>query len=292
MIDGLDVVLPADVRSALERCVEVLAPVPGVAAVVLGGSWAVGTADEQRSDVDLGVLYRSSAPPSTGDLCAAAAAVDDGRRTDAVTPFGAWGPFIDGGAWLVVGGRRVDWLLRDVERVGSALDECRAGRAPTYYQAGHPHGFRLDIYAAEVAAARPLHDPDGVLAALRARIDPYPPALRAETVRAGLWEAGFSLDQARGPARRGNAHHVSGCLYRATTCLGLALLAHGETWCANEKAVPELLDRPGLAPPGFAAALQDVLAAPGSTPAQLVAAVDAAAALRDAAGAWCGTVSG
>jgi hypothetical protein len=41
----------------------------------------------------------------------------DGRQVDAsVTNFGAWGPWIDGGAWLQFEGQKVDWLYRDLGR--------------------------------------------------------------------------------------------------------------------------------------------------------------------------------
>ncbi|MDA8440729.1 MAG: hypothetical protein M0Z51_17980, partial [Propionibacterium sp.] len=30
---------------------------------------------------------------------------------------GGWGPWVDGGAWLDVGGTAVDWIIRDVDRV-------------------------------------------------------------------------------------------------------------------------------------------------------------------------------
>ena len=41
-----------------------------------------------------------------------------------------------------------------------------------------------------------LHDPDGVLAAQRARTTPYPEALKRELRRRFEWEAYFSLENA------------------------------------------------------------------------------------------------
>ncbi len=257
--------LPPEIAAASRRVAGAVAAVPGVRAVVLGGSWVTGTADTD-SDVDLGLLYDPRQPFSVRALHAVVARLDDRGAAAEVTRFGEWGPFIDGGAWLTVEGRRVDLLYRDLERMRRVVAECVAGRASTHYQPGHPHGFRTDIHLAELAVAGVLHDPDGLVAELRAPLDPYPPALRAENVRSNLWEAGFTLDVARGSVRRGDVHHVVGCLYRASTCLALALLAHARVWCANEKGALRLAGATAAAPGGFAGRVEAVLAATGDAP--------------------------
>jgi hypothetical protein len=74
---------------------------------------------------------------------------------------------------------------------------------------------------------------------------------------------------AGGAAARADVHHVVGCLYRAVTCLALALLAHARVWCANEKGALRLAGGTPGAPRGFADRLEAVLAAPGASPAAL-----------------------
>lgn len=72
-----------------------VAAVPGIVAVIVGGSHARGDA-RPGSDVDLGLYYRGSAGFDLGALRAAAARLDP--RPDAVPPTepGGWGPRVGG----------------------------------------------------------------------------------------------------------------------------------------------------------------------------------------------------
>lgn len=126
-----------------------LAEVSGVVVVVLGGSVARGSAD-RHSDLDLGIYYDPSHPPALADLRRVAAGLDDRGKNAQVTDFGEWGPWINGGAWLVAGGLKMDWLFRDLDRVEVVIADCRAGRLTTDYQPGHPHGFHSYIYMGEI----------------------------------------------------------------------------------------------------------------------------------------------
>ncbi|TDC15065.1 nucleotidyltransferase domain-containing protein, partial [Streptomyces sp. 8K308] len=220
----------------------------GVVAVCLGGSRARGT-HRPDSDYDLGLYYRP--PLDTAALREFAAELTGGPVE--VTEPGGWGPWVDGGAWLTVEGRRVDWIYRDVDRVRRVWDECRAGRFEVGAQAGHPLGVYSHAYAGEVASARVLADPGGELTALRAETGEYPPALRDALVRNARWEVPFTLAQARKGAARGDDYYVAGCLFRAVGLLVHALHAHAGRWLLNEKgAVAEAAALPA-APPDFAA---------------------------------------
>ena len=119
---------------------ERLRTLSGVAAVVLGGSVARGDADA-RSDVDLGLYYDPARPFAIPALREVARELDDRHQADLVTDFGGWGPWINGGGWLVIGGTRVDWLYRDLTKVGVVVADCLDGRYATYYQPGHPTRF-------------------------------------------------------------------------------------------------------------------------------------------------------
>ncbi len=111
---------------------ERIAEIEGVEAVVLGGPLA---RDEARpdSDVDLGIYYRPDHPPSLGELRRLAGELNDRHLPDLVTDFGEWGPWINGGGWLRLEGRPVDWLYRDPDLVSQTIEECRAGRAACHY---------------------------------------------------------------------------------------------------------------------------------------------------------------
>jgi predicted nucleotidyltransferase len=165
-----------------ERIAERLADVEGVEAVVLGGSWARGEAHPD-SDVDLGIYYRPERRPSLAALRELARELDDRHVPDLVTDFGEWGPWIDGGGWLRIEGRRVDWLYRDLDLVSREISECHVGRTSSHYQPGHPHGFHTHIYAGEVHHCRVLRDVRGKLASLKALVADYPAALKRSLTR-------------------------------------------------------------------------------------------------------------
>ena len=140
-----------------------VAQVPGVVGVMLGGSRARGT-HRPDSDWDLGVYYRGE--PDLAALEALAVEVTGGP-VEVYGP-GAWGAWVNGGAWLVLpDGSHVDWILRDVDRVRRVWQECREGRFEIGAQAGHPLGFWSPAYPGEAALGRVLADTDGELARLR-----------------------------------------------------------------------------------------------------------------------------
>src|ERR671936_459815 len=85
-----------------------LGSIAGVAAVVLGGSHARGRA-QPGSDIDLGVLYSEVAPFSIQSVRELAEAVND-TAGPVVTDFYGWGPWVNGGAWLTLGGPRAGFL--------------------------------------------------------------------------------------------------------------------------------------------------------------------------------------
>ncbi|MET8834703.1 nucleotidyltransferase domain-containing protein [Micromonospora sp. NPDC004540] len=243
--------------------VDRLCAVGGVVAVALGGSRARG---EHRpdSDWDVGLYYRGALDVAA--LRALAASVADGEV--ALTAPGGWGPWVDGGGWLRVGGVPVDWIYRDLDRVHAVWAECRAGRYTVGAQAGHPLGFYSHAYAGEVALGRVLGDPTGELTALRAQTQAYPPAL-GEALVAGGWEAGFLLDGAAKGAAAGDAGYVAGCLFRAVGVLVQALHGRAGCWLVNEKGMIASAGRLPGTPPDFAPRAQALLGGVGRTPQEL-----------------------
>ncbi|MFI1398248.1 nucleotidyltransferase domain-containing protein [Streptomyces sp. NPDC020681] len=203
--------------------------VPGVRAVALGGSRARGT-HRPDSDWDLGVYYRG--PVDVAGLSSLARELT-GADVEVAGP-GGWGAWVDGGAWLSVDGMRIDWILRDLDRVERVWADCRAGRYETGVQPGHPLGFWSPAYAGEVALCVVLADAEGELTALRAAAQQYPEPLRRALIDAS-WEADFSVTAASKSAATGDALHVSLCLSRAFGILTQSLHAHHRVWCVNEK---------------------------------------------------------
>jgi hypothetical protein len=258
-----------------------LCAVGGIVGVVLGGSRARGD-HAPDSDFDLGLYYRR--PLDVAGLADLARAVaGDGAR---VTQPGEWGPWVDGGGWLTIGGTKVDWIYRDLDRVIGAWTDAGRGTYQFHAQTGHPLGFPDFAYAGELALGVVLADPSGQLAALRDGMRAYPGELRRTLVTRSLWEASFLVDIARKAVGRTDTTYVAGCLFRVVGLCAHALHGQAGCWLINEKGAVASADRLPGAPPSFAARAHGVLAAVGGTAAELDAALDRAAELvRDTAAA-------
>ncbi|HSK83218.1 MAG TPA: nucleotidyltransferase domain-containing protein [Rubrobacter sp.] len=256
-----------------EHVAERLGNVKGVVAVALGGSITRG-AGHPNSDVDLGIYYRPDNSPSVAELRRLAGELDDRHPSDAVTSFGEWGPWVNGGGWLVVEGQRMDWLYRDLDRVEEVIAECRAGRPTCYYQVGHPHGFHNHMYIAEVHHNLLLFDPDGALAVLKEQTVPYPPPLKSALIKKYLWEAHFALETSRKPAGRGDVFYVSGCAFRCVACLVQVLFALNERYFVNEKGSVRAVRGFTSGPPDFEKIVEEALGRMGVDPANLEETVD------------------
>jgi predicted nucleotidyltransferase len=253
----------ANDEALLSRLVVALAPVPGIEAIALGGSRARGMATAE-SDYDIGLYYRAGRPIDVAALTKVVASLDDRGATAKVTPLGGWGPWIDGGGWLLVGGRHVDLLYRDLDRVASAIDDAHAGKVERFYQPGHPHAFLPTIYMGEVAYARVLHDPTGALAGLQTRTRLYPDALAKALRERFEWEAGFALANARKCLDRRDVSYLAGCTFRAVACLCQTLFALNGVYLLNEKGAVATVDRFALKPADFGERVAAVYADLGS----------------------------
>lgn len=216
-------------RRRIEAMADRLTALPGIRAVVLGGSRARGT-HRPDSDWDLGLYYRGA--PDLAALTALACRVQ-GSPVEVAGP-GGWGPWVNGGAWLRVDGTPVDWILRDLDRVETVWSDCREGRYEVGVQPGHPLGFWSPAYPGEVALGHVLSDSHGELTRLQQETLDYPEPLRTALAEAA-WEADFSVASARKSAPSGDRLHVSLCLSRAFGILTQSLHAHHRTWCLNEK---------------------------------------------------------
>jgi len=234
----------------LQRIVPVLAKVPGVAAIVLGGSRARGTATE-NSDYDLGLYYSTAVPLDTGRLLEAVRRFVDDPNAAEVTDVGEWGPRIVGGGWLSVGGQKVDLLYRNVEAVAEGIEACGAGRITMDYQPGHPHGFCSAIWTGEVALCDPLHDPSRTIAGLKAKTSPYPEPLREALLKRFQWDVEFSIEIAELAASRNEQTYIAGCAFRALACIGQILFAINRRYLINEKAALAEAARFPLTIPGL-----------------------------------------
>ena len=255
-----------------------LGAIRGVEAVVLGGSHARGRA-QPGSDIDLGVLYSDVAPFAVESIRELAEAVND-TPGPVVTGFYEWGPWVNGGAWLTIGGQRLDLVYRSLEHVERVIDDAEAGRYDLHYLQQPPFGFFSATYLGELAVCVPLFDPAGRLEKLKRRVASYPEALRQAVVRDHVWMAEFTLS-AFAPkfAARSDTYGTASCLTRATNHLVLVLFAINREYLINDKTALVEIAEFECAPRDFAIRVQHTLANLGTSAADLGAAVNRVAEL-------------
>lgn len=262
---------PLDLRAMAAQ----LGTVDGVEAVLLGGSRARGD-HLPSSDYDLGLYYR---PPLDVAALARLAREVAGHAIEVTEP-GGWGPWVDGGGWLDVGGARVDWIYRDVTRVQRAWVDAQVGRFSFHRQPGHQLGVPDFAYVGEVALGVVLVDRTGEVTALRQAAADYPPALTT-TLVAGLWEPAFELAAAHKATARGDTVYVAGVIVHALLLCAHALHGRAGRWLISEKGAIASAGRLDVAPPDFAARCHAVLAGLGTEPDELAAALQAAEVIVD-----------
>jgi predicted nucleotidyltransferase len=229
--------------------VERLAVIDGVRAIALGGSYARGT-QTPESDIDLGLYYREASPFSVDALQRLAEEINDAPEP-VVTDFGRWGRWVNGGAWLVVRGQRLDLLYRSIDALEHTIEECRQGRFESDYYQQPPYGFHSYIYLGELSVCKSLHDPEGILAELKGRAVGYPVALKRAVVSSFLWGAEFTLPQARTFAARGDVYNAAGCITRVVSALVQVLYALNERYFVSDKGALDEIEGFEKKPPEF-----------------------------------------
>jgi hypothetical protein len=264
--------LPPKQRELVVLLAERLSAINGMQAVVLGGSHARGRA-KPESDIDLGLFYSEAVPFSVQHVRELAEAVND-TASPVVTDFYGWGPWVNGGAWLSIGGQRVDFIYRSLEHVERVIAEAEAGRYELDYAQQPPFGFFSATYLGETAICVPLFDPAARLDALKRRVANYPEALRHAIVQDYLWQAEFGL-AAFAPkfATRADAYGTAACLTRVVNQLTLVLFALNRQYPLNDKTALVEVGEFARAPREFGPCVQQTLGRLGDSAAELDAAV-------------------
>jgi hypothetical protein len=243
----------------VENLAERLAAVPGVVAVTLGGSRAVGAAVE-GSDWDFGLYYRGGLDPA--DISAL------GWPGRVFAP-DEWGSIVNGGAWLTVGGAKVDLIYRDLDEVLRWTAAAGEGRFEIRREVGYVAGIATYVLAGELALGK-------VLAGELPR-PAFPPRLRETAPAAWFRLAAGALSFADVYAGRQDRVACLANLCQAVLATAQGRLAAAGEWVLNEK---RLTERAGLD------AIQDRLAQPWPDLGALVSDVRACLGLRD--GVWAG----
>src|SRR5690606_35771854 len=151
--------------------------------------------------------------------------LDDEHRESLVTGIGEWGPWINGGGWIIIGGYHVDFIFRDINRVEQVIEECLAGNVSTHYHTGHPHAYLNVMYMGEISVCKILADGENRIAELQAKTKPYPKALKDAIIGYFMFEASFSLMFAKDNVEKDDISYVTGHCYRSIACLNQVLFA-------------------------------------------------------------------
>jgi hypothetical protein len=269
--------VPAEKRPLLTELVAQLSRVPGVAAVVLGGSYARGT-QHATSDMDVGLYYRQAQPFEIETIREIANRISkDGSPT--VSDFYRWGQWVNGGAWIQTTAGKVDFLYRNLDQIERTIVDAEQGIVHHDYPQQPAYGFYSVIYLAETQVCIPLYDPNDQIAALKHRVAHYPPRLKEKWVADSLWSAEFTLLHARGFAEKGDVYNTVGCLTRTAAALTQALFALNETYFMSDKKVMERIAAFNLVPPGYVTSITEILAQSGRTTSELESVVNQMAAV-------------
>jgi len=243
-------VITVPVENILDEVCKELSNVTGVVGIVLGGSRARGT-NLPNSDIDIGIYYDGSEGLDIAQINEIATKLDDEHREGLVTSLGEWGPWVNGGGWLVVQGYHVDFIFRDIKRVAQVIDDCLEGKVTTHYHTGHPHAYLNVMYMGEISICKILFDPKGKISELKARTIPYPKALKEAIVQYFMFEASFSLMFAEDNVDKDDIYYVCGHCFRSISCLNQVLFALNEQYCINEKKAVKMIDGFSIKPKNY-----------------------------------------
>jgi hypothetical protein len=221
------------VDGLLSQLVDELKVVPGLKAIVLGGSRADGT-HTSDSDVDIGIFYDDQLRLDTEAIKRLANSIND-TPGPTVTSLGGWGKWVNGGAWLTIKGQRIDLLYRDLSFVKRIINECKNGLIESDFYQQPAYGFHSFIYCGEISIAKILFDPAGAISELKEEIKEYPQAPKRMIVNEFLWDAEFALPQCDKGAQRSDTLFVAGCLTRIASDLVQVLYAINEVFFVSEK---------------------------------------------------------
>jgi predicted nucleotidyltransferase len=234
--------LPEDKKETLNRIVPDLQKIKGVLAIVLGGSYAAGTATP-GSDLDIGIYYSNEHPFSIEDVSMVANKYSVTKNLT-ITDFYEWGPWVNGGAWIQTSCGKVDFLYRNLEQVAATIEKAKNGQWENDYGQQPPYGFSSMIYLAETQTCIPLSDPNNLIASQKKDIQHYPAKLKESIIRQSLWSAEFTIWHAEYFfSKSGDIYNSMGCLTRAVKNIVTALFAINEIYPLGDKRAIAVLEK-------------------------------------------------
>ncbi|MDJ1470807.1 nucleotidyltransferase domain-containing protein [Xanthocytophaga flava] len=250
-------ILPKEKQEILDTIVNDLKGLTNVQAIVLGGSYATGTATE-TSDLDVGIYYYEKAPFDIREIQAIAKKyAKDSSPT--VTGFYEWGPWVNGGAWVKTAYGKVDLLYKNIEQITTTIENAQEGLWENHFEQQPPYGFSSIIFLAETQVCIPLYDPEGIIARLKSAVQTYPPKLKQLVVQQSLWSAEFTIWHGDSFAAKQDVYNTLGCLTRAIKNIVTALFALNELYPISDKRAIQVLEQSTIKPPHLTDKINAVL---------------------------------
>lgn len=252
-------IISKEKQALLDKITKDLASVGEVKAIVLGGSYAMGTATE-TSDLDMGIYYSEKKPFDIEDIkfLANKYAVDNHPT---VVGFYAWGAWVNGGAWINTEFGKVDFLYKNIDQIRLTIERAQIGNWENDFEQQPPYGFSSIMYLAETHYCIPLYDPDQIIKGLKAAVQLYPEKLKGVVIQQSLWSAEFAIAHAVYFSGKQDLYNTMGCLTRAIRNIVTTLFALNELYPMGDKRAIEILEKAGRSPENLKAQIEDILSA-------------------------------
>ena len=133
-------------------------------------------------------------------------------------------------------------------------------------QPGHPHGFVSSIYLGEIAICQPLWDPEGLIANLKSKVNPYPVTLQKAVIQAFAWEIDFSIGIAGKSIARADVAYAAGSCFRSVMCMLQVLFALNKEHWLNEKGAVAIANNFKIKPVNFQSRVGEIFTLLSATP--------------------------
>lgn len=192
-----------------------LSGVPGVSAVAIGGSRAIGTADA-GSDYDiiafesrLGAINKEHLNAAVRHLAGPAVSLSPN------------GNLVN----LTISGQKVEILVRSLDVIAAEIEAARQGIFKRTLHPLHPIGYLTTIIISYVVYALPVNDPEHILRDLIRRATPYPEILRSRMIGTFRTEAEFALIHASKVRSPLDLPYLTALYAQAIACWQLMLFA-------------------------------------------------------------------
>ena len=254
-----DMNLPKDKQKLLDDICAELEQLENISAIVLGGSFATGRAN-QDSDLDIGIYYHENHPFSIDDIRGVAEKFST-IENPTVTDFYQWGPWVNGGAWINTEFGKVDFLYRNINQIRKTIQDATEGKWENHYEQQPPYGFSSIFYLAEIEACQPIYDPQQIIQYLKSLVKVYPENLKKTIIQESLWSAEFTLINAEGFAKNNDYFNSFGCFTRALKNIVQVLFALNEIYPITDKKAIEILSKSSYCPVKLEQKVKSILTA-------------------------------